>query len=384
MIISYRATLSRQTEYYLGSISSFLRKWHALGFPGVDDDVIPLLKNMRLKGTIKGLSVQTLDPIKGPLTDLEYESLNQCLLNTFEKGDISLENYILVILFMATGRRPIQLGDLKALDLVEGQSSDGLREFVLNVPRRKQQGPWRMSFRPVALTPEIGIALRGQILGNNSRAKKILSNFSKIEQGQLPVFPDWRKVQQFSEESGKILSGLLERDAFHLPTSILVRRFKKSTGYLGVISERTGERLNLFPTRLRRTLATRAAREGYGSLIIAELLDHTDDQNAKVYTENVPEHIDAINEVVAFQLAPLAQAFAGVLVDRKDDAIQGDELSSGVRTDTGEGVGTCGHHGFCGALAPISCYTCKSFQPWLDGPHKKVLQGARTSAEDHS
>ncbi len=381
MIISYRGTLNRQTEYYLGSVSGFLKKWHALGFPGLSDSVVSLLKNMRLKGAIKGLAVQTLDPIKGPLSDLEYESLNQCLLDSFERGDIGLEDFVLVVLFIATGRRPIQLGDLKSLDFIEGRSSDGLSEFVLNVPRRKQQGTWRMAFRPVALTPEIGIALRSLILENTARVEKELPAVSELEKGMLPIFPNWEMVQQCSAEPKSRLYEIFESDALHRPTSALSRRFGKSIKFLEVVSERTGETLHLFPLRLRRTLATRAAREGYGSLVIAELLDHTDDQNARVYTENVPEHVDAINEAVAFQLAPLAQAFAGVLVDHREDAIRGDDPNSGVRSDSGEGVGTCGHHGFCGGLAPVACYTCKSFQPWLDGPHEEVLQGLLSERE---
>lgn len=36
-------------------------------------------------------------------------------------------------------------------------------------------------------------------------------------------------------------------------------------------------------------------------------------------------------------------------------------------------MGSCGKHGFCGLLAPVACYTCVSFQPWLDGPHEAVL-----------
>jgi len=105
------------------------------------------------------------------------------------------------------------------------------------------------------------------------------------------------------------------------------------------------------------------------------LLDHTDDQNARVYTENVPEHVDAINEAMARQLAPLAQAFAGVLVRSERDALRGDDPTSRVRTDSGSAAGTCGHYGFCGALAPIACYTCRHFQPWIDGPHENVLHG---------
>ena len=71
-------------------------------------------------------------------------------------------------------------------------------------------------------------------------------------------------------------------------------------------------------------------------------------------------------------LAPLAQAFAGVLVNTEAVAKRGDDRTSRIRTDAGDGAGTCGHYGFCGALAPVACYTCRHFQPWLDGPHEEV------------
>jgi hypothetical protein len=109
-------------------------------------------------------------------------------------------------------------------------------------------------------------------------------------------------------------------------------------------------------------------------LVIAELLDHDDTQNAGVYTENVPEHVNALNEAVARQLAPLAQAFAGVLVNSESDALRGGDSTSRVRTQSGASTGTCGHFGFCGALSPIACYTCRHFQAWLDGAHDEVLQ----------
>lgn len=153
---------------------------------------------------------------------------------------------------------------------------------------------------------------------------------------------------------------------------------------LNIISERTKKALDVSPVRLRRTLATRAAREGYGVLTIAELLDHSDTQSAVVYTENVPEHIDAINRAVAEQLAPIAQAFAGVLINNEKEAKRGDDLSSRVRSSTsGDGVGSCGHYGFCNALAPIACYyTCRNFQPWLDAPHEEVLEGLLAQREE--
>jgi hypothetical protein len=107
--------------------------------------------------------------------------------------------------------------------------------------------------------------------------------------------------------------------------------------------------------------------------VIAELLDHSDDSNARVYTENLPEHVNVINLAVAQQLAPLAQAFAGVLIDTEREALRGSDPDSRVRTNTSTGTGSCGHYGFCEAPAPIACYTCRHFQPWLDGPHEEVL-----------
>jgi hypothetical protein len=107
-------------------------------------------------------------------------------------------------------------------------------------------------------------------------------------------------------------------------------------------------------------------------MVIAELLDHTDTQNVDVYTQNVPEHAHALNKAMALQLAPYAQAFQGVLVDREADAKRGDDPDSRIKFK-GQNTATCGQYGFCGANAPIPCYTCQHFQPWLEGPHEEVL-----------
>jgi hypothetical protein len=37
-------------------------------------------------------------------------------------------------------------------------------------------------------------------------------------------------------------------------------------------------------------------------------------------------------------------------------------------------MGNCGKYSFCGFNAPIACYTCRNFQPWLDGPHEAVYE----------
>ena len=375
-LISYRSFLDKDHEWYLGVLSGFLKTWVGMGIPGVDHDVAALFDGWRLKGNRKGAAVQLKCPYEGALSDLEYEALDQKLIDSFELNEIDLDDFVLVTLIKATGRRPVQIGDLKGLDFLEVMSSDGLRESVINIPRRKQRNSgWRTSYKPVSLISEIAYVVSGLIAQNRLRLKELVGNIPDEARDELALFPDWDEVSDVANTAPDEFISLLKTDAFHLKTTTLSQRFKSTVDCLGVLSERTGNQINIFPTRMRRTLGTRAAREGYGSIVIAELLDHSDDQNSRVYTENVPEHVDAINEAVGRQLAPLAQAFAGVLIDKEFDASRGDDRSSRVRVESGKGAGTCGHFGFCGAYAPIACYTCRHFQPWLDGAHEEVLAG---------
>ena len=87
--------------------------------------------------------------------------------------------------------------------------------------------------------------------------------------------------------------------------------------------------------------------------------------------------MDRIDRAIAMHLAPMAQAFAGVIIEDESQATRAGDPSSRIcdpRFDaTMRPMGNCGKHGFCGFLAPIACYTCVNFQPWLDGPHLAVL-----------
>lgn len=383
-LLSYRATLDRQHEWLLGTLSAFLRRWYKLGCGEIDSDVVALLRGWRLRGSVKGLAVQILCPQRGPLSELEYAALRQNLVDAFETERLTLADLVLVQLFMATGRRPAQLADLKAEDLVETTASDGSRFFLLNVPRRKQRtSGWRTSFKPFALQVELGDAVKDVILENNRRWHASAPSHARSPgaEAELPLFPSWRAITSQGTDANADTEPIDSvPDSQHSTTTQLGAWLGRVVAALNVPSERTGCPLRVFPTRLRRTLASRAARQGYGELVIAELLDHSDTQNVKVYTQNVPEHVDAINEAVARQLAPLAQAFAGVLVDHEGQARRGSDPTSRLRGKEGS-VGTCGHQGFCGAAAPIACYTCRNFQPWLDGVHAEVLQSLLAERE---
>jgi integrase len=315
------------------------------------------------------------DPYEGPLSDMEFQALRQKITDAFENDALTLQDLVLVELFISTGRRPVQLADLKISDLVEGSSDDGLKSFLLSIPRRKQiGGTWRESHKPFALRPEIGSAVSELCRYNRQQLRRIVGSLEENLERELPLFPDWESVRELGLLGEDQLRGAFTTQAIRRSSESISQRVKTAIGSLNVPSERTGEGLHVFPYRLRRTLANRAAREGLGDLVIAELLDHSDTQNVKVYTENVPENVEAIDKAMAQQLAPLSQAFAGVLVRDAEEAVRGDDPASRVRSQDGA-VGSCGNYSFCGALAPIACYTCQHFQPWLDGPHEEVLEG---------
>jgi len=366
LLINYRASLTPANEWRLGALSALLKKWNRLGAPGVTDDAVRFLKSVRLKGCRKGAAVLTMDPRTGPLTDVERSAVQAALNSAFAVGDVSLENYLLAWLFLLLGQRNIQFAMLKVCDIQEVVRGDGSREYVLRVPRVKQASAEgrRVQFKERLITPSIG-----KMLLEYSRA--VQERFEQRGEfpddlSQAPLFPQKLKAK-----------GIRPSFHYHASPDEIGKRITAVFGTLSVYSERTGAPIAVTSKRLRHTVATSAAREGHGELIIAELLDHSDTQNVGVYVKATPEIVERIDIAVALQMAPLARAFAGVIVSDESEAVRGDDLSSRIvdpRFDEElKPMGKCARNGSCGFMAPISCYTCSSFQAWVEGPHEEVL-----------
>lgn len=380
VLINYRAMLTPETEWYLGTIRTFLKRWHTLGHPGVSKEVISMLKGWRIKGCMKGESVKRLDPIFGPLTDIELPAFNEGAIQVYERGIISLSELAMSLIASNTGRRSIQISHLRVADVLRGNNHKGEPYYVLRVPRAKQGTGFRKSFRPFATTQELWALVNAQAKFSIRRVEEHLGmQLQDADCQQVPLFLDMKALEMVSSIND--FHRLINTDKLHIASAEITRALKRVVTAADVHSERTGEVLHINARRFRYTVGTRAAREGFGELVIAELLDHSDTQNANIYIKNVPEHVKRLDEAVGFQLAPYAQAFAGVLVDSEMDAQRGDDPTSRIRGEEGYSIGTCGEHGFCGANVPIPCYTCMHFQPWLDGPHNQVYQGLLAERE---
>jgi integrase len=373
-LINIRATLTKETEYKLGAVIGFICTWHDLGYPGIADEVVDLLDSWTLRGNIKGDAIKRLDPTQGPLTDSELSAFNEAASAAFERDQITLTELSIALLTSNTGRRPIQITHTKICDLdCTQKNKHGDTVYVINIPRAKQRGEgFRSSFKAFSMTHELWEILQAQRKLCTALVEQRLGyELAESDRLMLPVFPD---LEAFNEvKSITELRKLLQTDFLHLRSNVVTETLRKVVSATECHSERTGEILDLSAVRFRYTIGTRAAREGCGKMIIAELLDHTDTQSVDIYTENVPEFAAKLDEKLGFLMAPYARAFQGIVVDREQDAKRGDDLSSRIRHN-GVGAGTCGTYGYCGANVPIPCYTCMHFQPWLDGPHDKVYQ----------
>ncbi len=371
VLINYRASLTPATEWYLSCIRGFLRRWYKLGYYGVSKSVIILLDGWRIKGNRKGDAVKRKDPEKGPLTDNELQAFNEGAIQVYEKSLISLSELAISLAVSNTGRRPVQLSHLRIIDVLRGENKKGEPFYLLNVPRGKQGDEFRTSFKPFAMKEELWAIMNAQAKNAAMKVERQLGcKLKKVDRQEIPLFPDHEAVSAIKslDEFRLYLKG----DKLHIAAADVTDTLQFVVEAAEIKSERTGKLLQVNARRFRYTTGTRAAREGFGELVIAELLDHSDTQNAGVYIKNIPEHVERLDEAVGFQLAPYAQAFVGILVDCEKDAKRGDDPTSCIRNESGEGVGTCCDYGFCGANVPIPCYTCMHFRPWLNGPHKEV------------
>ena len=364
---SYRASLDRTHECRLGTVRSFLRRWHDQGYPGVSSEAVDYLSSIRLRGNEKGVDVLTLDPKRGPFDDQEFEAALTAADQHFERGEICLSTLAFYRLLVHTGRRPGQLSQLRLSDLQHITTPDGRRIETVRIPRSKQRGcAPRDRFKHFWCDPDLRRLLGAQREVVIERVQARLGELPQSLLDELPLFPNWSKLEDLA--SAGALEAALRNDGLHTT----LRSVKAGLSRIEAFSARTGGRLRIAPKRFRYTLGTRAAREGYGALVIAELLDHSDVQNVGVYTRAHANFRKKIDDAAGRKLVPLAHAFAGTLIDSEAEARHGDDPGMRVGMQD-KPVGTCGSAGFCGAQA-YACYTCLHFQPWLDAPHHRVLK----------
>ncbi|KHT18883.1 site-specific integrase [Pectobacterium brasiliense] len=291
----------------LVTLRCFLIKWHFLGYKGIDERAITLLKTMRIKVKAPGDVVKQENPEKGPLTDTEHSELNKAIHRARENGHITLSEAAMALLVSLTGRRSLQITSLKYRDIKEEGKGEG--GCFINFPRVKQRLGFRATFRLLNVDEYLFDIVRQQAESSVSRIEHILGRaLQPTEKEDVPVFL-CESVCHLRQ--GQNMTALLASDRLHASRNRVNAALLKVVNIEQVISERTGEIMKISSRRLRYTLGTRMARDGYDVQLIAELLDHSSPACAGIYVENLPDSVIRINQAVSDKLSFFADVFLG-------------------------------------------------------------------------
>ena len=360
-VTNYAARLKPHERWRVATLNALLQKWVGLGLPGVDLECTQHLGEQRKPGNRKGAAVRTRDPVHGPFSADEYTALYKAVDTAYGTGEISLWVAVLTRLLFACGGRISQYASLKVRDLVVGH-----RSFVLKLPQVKTRLPHARSlFKDFDLSPQTGRLVQeliGKLQAEGHDKDSALFPASHVM--TLGPKTDARAGGDlfFGHCTGQSLSRVLNAnlEAVAPPTARL-----------------NFEATPVTSQRFRYTFGTRLVEEGASKTVVGDRLGHVDLQHVDVYFEASPKIVENIDKAMDAHLAPLAKAFKGRLLEGEEDATHRGEPGSRIidfRVSKAP-VGSCGGKGKgCQFNKPVACYTCFKFEPWLDGPHVKVLQ----------
>jgi len=356
-LANFRSSLAPTTVWKLGTVRVLLERGDTLGYDLLTQEAAHYLRDAVIPGNPKGVDVRLRDPKRGAFTTIELEQLNSALNDGYVQGTVDLPDYALCHVMLAYGARAKQIAALKVGDLIVAVARDGSKIYTLRIPRAKQRAELvRASFTERACDRRLGELLERLIEDNHSRVDAATA--PPVADRALFVAPQ---------------HGALPGFAYHRTAGEITVRIRNTFEAVAPLHANS--------KRFRHTLAKRAHDDGADIYVIAELLDHVDIQNARVYTEGSADIVGRLNRTMAMELAPVAQAFAGLLITRDDIEAHGAGKAKRVHDRAlpdGKGadpLGNCGLHGFCGLARPVACYTCRNFRPWDDGPHEQVLSG---------
>ncbi|MDI5934659.1 site-specific integrase [Halomonas kalidii] len=354
----------------------FLKEWREDYLLAVcpSEQVVTILYELTSKNIRGPCPVESMNPRVGPFTVLETQSLFDWANDAYTNGRISLERLVYIRLLIATGARKRQIQQL-----VFGDITNTVDGPTLWMPKAKQKGfEYRNSFQSFKLATDLYQLLLSyqnltfQCLQSERPGVDWVMALSHVPLFRAKGKSSGRCVIIDDRDLRRLEVGPQEK--FHKQDrtmSALLEGLEKDAAF--PVSERTGEKIHLASHRFRHTLGTDMSRMGYGAHAIASALCHKSIASVGRYIKTSPEMSKRIDDKMKTQMALVVNAFQGRLVEGADNAINGLYPNKTIRGQT-DAIATCGASGGCHLDAPVACYTCSKFQPWIEGAHEEVLK----------
>lgn len=367
----------------INAISLLLTHWHKLGYSGIDDATIDVVKLEQRTYPTHQKRITSGDPTQGWYTDQEYDDLVQTYWKEYENGEKSLTATVILLLNAQFGHRGLQYAHLKICDFQWNGETDGVSGKRVEFPGVKDKGSdqWfrgsKSEVHPIGddLWALCQLQINESIAAFEDHFGRTLTQDERKQLPFLHVGQRYHKTRMNkrakSAPTGTSLLEQLETPIWHMSGGSISQICARHYG-TKVISPVTGEPIYEFAYRMRYTRARQLARLGVSRKVLSYWLGHESAKSIESYYDDPAEDARQLDEDIKPILAPLSQAFAGTLRDSERDATRGHDPSTRVELDGRKGVGSCGADS-CTASVPIPCYRCSKFEPWVDGPHEEVL-----------
>ncbi|WP_036211111.1 hypothetical protein [Novilysobacter arseniciresistens] len=311
------------------------------------------------------------DPSYGPLTSAEVADV-QRRLETSKKEWTRWR--AMFLLGRDWGLRPIQLALLKVQDF----GTDELGPFVM-VPSvkgirrsRLRREPHNLVKRHIA--DDTAAALEAQVSDAKEQLKTLVDELEQLLEGSrstassqlCPMFPARRAPRRATHF---LANPSITTYLFHVDAQAITNEYRDFSLALSIparvgLPSEEGQLMILTAYRLRRTKAASMVISGCSPDEVAEALDHQGVDSVSHYFSYSKDLHDYVNQLHnrTREITDAANMWSG-------------RFRSGERPADIAGVpigriGSCARQSPCPYHPTVTCYTCPSFQPSVDGDHR--------------
>lgn len=322
--------------------------------------------------------VLSLDPEKGPFTQVEQDALHQWMHGQFCHGQLDPEQYLYLRLLMIYGQRRVQMRMMVFDDFIKTDQGHKVRLFWAK--QRNDDAGWRAKAEMFSLDEDLYTtvqAYKALILARLWEEYPDRANWDKAI-NHVPLFR--RKLESSGYRSRlPVLIDLPNQKAlenapqpeFHVSEGSIRAWAQRAESMADFpISHRTHQPLKISRGhRFKYTLGTDLSNAGLDEWSIARALMHSNTRTVRKYRAVSAELMNFIDAKMSDHLALVVGAFTGTIVADRASAKNGDRVDRQI-----EDLAVCGADSACNLDAPFTCYGCGKFQPLLEADHAAVLE----------
>ena len=283
---------------HVESLKYFLIKLYELNNEFLDQEMLDLISKWKVTKPNKTTAYIERKESLRPLSEYELKNLIGCMTKEYKEGSMTMNDYLLVMLMIYSGRRPMQIAQLKRKDLYVKNNGN-----YLNIPRLKQGDSFRTEFSELRIGDNLFNSL--------SELKSVVKVFVQSEVGDILSEEELNNLPLFIDpnffNSAYKLDKLYENNFFNLHMSS-----KRITSRVQAVCKRVSKDKNkkINSRQLRVTLAKRLALKGYGLGAIAKALDHSNLESVLSYAKNNEEFSFRIDQAINDSVSPYIASFS--------------------------------------------------------------------------